>query len=254
MASRCRSRTGSTPPTTRRSSPLRLIPFRLARRAGPHPRRGGGLPVPDGRPRSAADVGLRTRHPARRRRPPDVPGGVERRVAGDPRRPRAGPRAGAAALGRGGGGGLRRRAPAGHRGGRPGQSPGRAGAAHWSWWRSARPTASPTSTMSSAGRSWRRSRRAYKRTAGFDPEILNRRPSFSVRKASACPWPRYGDPPGSARPNSAVLMRRSPSAGRTCSREQLLPPSGDQPGPLVRARVNACVLCPAGSAEHLLIR
>ncbi len=70
------------------------------------------LRVPDVRPRSAAALDLRPRHPARRRRPSDVPGRIQWCLAGDPRRPRPRRRAPAGRAPGAGAVGIRARAPA----------------------------------------------------------------------------------------------------------------------------------------------
>ena len=68
---------------------VRRLAFRLARRAGLHPRRRQRAGIPDGRPGSAAALELRPDHAARRRRAPDGAARLQRRRPGDPRCARA---------------------------------------------------------------------------------------------------------------------------------------------------------------------
>ena len=167
----------------RRDGALRRLPVRLARRPGAGARRQRDLPVPDGRPRPARPLDLRPGDPAGRRRAPDVPRRVQRCVAGDPRRPVPGPRAGPRILGRRGSRGVRGAAPAGDVGDRAGQPPGGTGALHGD-----RRGAGPgrlhrPRRRSSPPTSWRPSPPRYRRTAGFDPSVLNERPSLSVSRS-----------------------------------------------------------------------
>lgn len=69
---------------------VRELEFRLARCTGAHPRRGIFLRVSAGGPRSAGTLDLRPRDAHGRRRTPDVSDRLERLLAGDPRRARAG--------------------------------------------------------------------------------------------------------------------------------------------------------------------
>ena len=69
---------GAHRPPRGRARAVRLVCLRLPRRAGFDPRRRGHLPVPDGGPRPAADVGLRAGHAPGGRRAPHVSRGVER--------------------------------------------------------------------------------------------------------------------------------------------------------------------------------
>src|SRR6266446_991571 len=94
---------------------LRGLAFRLARRAGVHPRRRHGAGVPHGRPGPAPLVDAGARDAARGRRAPDGAARIERRRAGHPRRPHARRRALHAPRPRRGVAGVRSRAARGHR-------------------------------------------------------------------------------------------------------------------------------------------
>ena len=104
------------------------------------------LPLSHGRPRPHPPLDLRPHHPAGRRRAPDVPDRLQRRVAGHPRRPGPGRlRAPPRRRPRHGSGPLRGGARPGHRrqSSRPTGASGRS--CRCSWWNSGRRTASTTS-------------------------------------------------------------------------------------------------------------
>ena len=71
---------------------VRGLEIRLARRARPDPQLPARLRISAGRPRSASRMDVRPRHPDGRRRASDVSDRLQRRLAGDPRRPRPDPR------------------------------------------------------------------------------------------------------------------------------------------------------------------
>ena len=119
---------------------------RLARCARPAGRLRRDPGVPDGRPGPAAVLGEGPRHPARRRRAPDVPGGCQRRVPGHRRRPGPGVRTLRTGRATERAGPLRGRAPrrdGGRRTGEPGHAPGRRATARGSWPVSPTPIGAP---------------------------------------------------------------------------------------------------------------
>ena len=161
---------------------VRRLAVRLARRAGRH-RRGRRDPrVPDGRPRPASALDVRSHHAARRCRARALPERLERGVPGDPRRTiaRLPPRHRAERRGRArgvrGGPASRHDAPVGH------DPAARAGAGH-----AARPR---------SGAGWVRGHPRRHPRAGA-----------AARSPTRTSWP-----PGST-PNSSTSGRRSPRRG-----------------------------------------
>ena len=146
---------------------------------------------------------------------PMYPVGCERCLAGDPRRPGSGPGAGVTTVDRGGGGGLRRRASPGQTAGcRAGQPPGGARELPYGIVEERAPDGfAHIDDVVSQEELEEISRTAYKRTAGFDPETLNNRPSLAVRTASAARSPRRGemDGPKETRKESSNVRSRFPT-------------------------------------------
>ena len=141
-----RRRTGTAGVRSATSSRRCGVGLRMARRAVHRPGCAGDVPLPDGRSRSAPPLDIRAQHPSGRRRAPDVPDRIQRRVPGHPRRPGArrmspatshGPRRGPGAL----------RAGPSTTPPPPSSTPivGTAPSSPWCWSRSGRRRASPTS-------------------------------------------------------------------------------------------------------------